>query len=105
MENLQFQVGVSTRTVDFDLCTATVKRIFAMETGTLLTQIERKKDGLEKEIIPRTTSGPGLEAKTTWIDNTKSWTGLSLYGMWKTGCSRCGQPSWRGRLKALQSKQ
>ena len=44
-------------------------------------QILRKKgDYLEKELIQGTTPGSRTRGrpKMTWIDNIKSWTGLSL---------------------------
>ena len=42
--------------------------------------IEKERDCLEKELIQGTTPGSRTRRrpKMTWIDNIKSWTGLSL---------------------------
>ena len=42
--------------------------------------LRKKADCLEKELIQRTTPGSRTRGrpKMTWIDNIKSWTGLSL---------------------------
>ena len=66
--------------------------------------LRKKGDWLEKELIQATTPGSRTRGrpKMTWIDNVKSWTGLSLTELTRKGgrqtsmekdCSWCGQPS------------
>ena len=58
---------------------ASVKEMKLAYYGHIL---RKKGDCLEKELIQGTTVTPGSRTrgrpKMTWIDNIKSWTGLSL---------------------------
>ena len=79
---------------------ASVKEMKLAYYGRIL---RKKWDYLENELIQGTTQGSRTRGrpKMTWIDNIKSWTGLSLTELVRNvedtsmekDCSWCGQPS------------